>query len=558
MAIGGVMFSTAFNLLRSGSNLLKAAIPIGVKAIKYFIDSKFREPVSPVPGSVLYCDLWVAVEHSGIYVGNGKISNIVVDGLAESTVSYSTASNFTSKSKLGRKIYVSCNKNGAVGDFNVSSGAEEHIGERAFYGLVFKNCHQFSTKCVNYADQVPQDSSLIERGFSAITSLVPIETWEPTLSELKNTAHKQLGTTKWRLWDWDDSLADNPAPEPDWQAQENYFKNIPLNETTINLLRTELAELQAYEAELADEPIPEQITDKLKTLNSTLCNISDKYTEVKDFLARCPGADFSYADLQACKDDFSSLANLLKNNQRIKDLANKMGRNYISEEKKKITKIPEASKSEVHGTHRSNDLMRMLPSELVNLEDEALEMLFYARLLENNLLTYELQGVTHVNGEKQESSQKRTGPVVACLDTSGSMSGQPLLKAKAALLAIANILKQEQRALHVLLFGNNGELKEFHMDDANKSAGLLRFLQQGFGGGTDFETPFRRALEIIHVDREYVKADILMLSDGDCVLSQTFTESLQTQKNLLDCSIYSVLCNGKRVEDSFSDEIIVL
>lgn len=552
------MLSTAFNLLRSGSNLFKAATPIGVKAVKYFIDSKFREPVTPVPGSALYCDLWVAVEHSGIYVGDGKISNIVVDGVAESTVSYSSAANFTSKSKLGRKIYVSCNSEGAVGDLSVANGAENRIGERAFYGLVFKNCHQFSTKCLNHADQVPQDSNFIEQSFGAITTLVPIETWEPTLAELKNTARKQLGTTKWRLWDWDNSLADNPAPEPDWQAHEDYFQNLPLNEATINQIKAELAALQAYEKELADEPIPEPVIAKLKTLNTTLCNISDKYTEVKDFLASCPGADFSYADLQACKDNFSELASLLKDNRRVKELANKMGRNYISEEKKKAIKIPEASQSEVHGTHRSNDLMRMLPSELVNLEDETLEMLFYARLLENNLLTYELQGVTYVNGEQNETSQKRTGPVVACLDTSGSMSGQPLLKAKALLLAIANILKQEQRSLHVMIFGSNGELKEFHMDDAKKSAGLLRFLQQGFGGGTDFETPLRRALDVVKVSDDYIKADILMVSDGDCTLSTEFIEQLHIQKKLLDCSIYSVLCNGNRVEDSFSDELVVL
>ena len=46
------------------------------KPIKYFIDATFRDPVTPVPGSVLYADLWVAVEHSGIYVGEGHIANI--------------------------------------------------------------------------------------------------------------------------------------------------------------------------------------------------------------------------------------------------------------------------------------------------------------------------------------------------------------------------------------------------------------------------------------------------------------------------------------------------
>lgn len=115
------------------------ALPLAFKGFKYFIDSKFRDQTLPIPGSVLYSDLWLAVEHSGIYVGAGRISNIVVEGAAESAVRLSTARSFTSKSKLGRKIYVSCDRRGAVGDSSVANGAEAHVGEQAFYGLVIKN-----------------------------------------------------------------------------------------------------------------------------------------------------------------------------------------------------------------------------------------------------------------------------------------------------------------------------------------------------------------------------------------------------------------------------------
>jgi uncharacterized protein with von Willebrand factor type A (vWA) domain len=201
--------------------------------------------------------------------------------------------------------------------------------------------------------------------------------------------------------------------------------------------------------------------------------------------------------------------------------------------------------------------MRLLPSELLNLEDETLETLFYARLLEKNLLTYELQGVIFKNGEESKSNKKRTGPVVACLDTSGSMQGVPLLKAKAS-LAIANILKQENQSLHVLLFGSSGEIREFSMDGQNNALGLLKFLQQGFGGGTDFETPLKRAIDMIASQKDYIKADILMISDGDCNLSAEFSKTVQSKKQSLDCMVYSVLCTGSRVEDRFSDEVIVL
>jgi len=547
------MLSSLANLARSGMNMLKSGIPLGLKTLKYFIDSTFRDPVTPVPGSVLYCDLWVAVEHSGIYLGDGRIANVVVDGLAESTVRPSSPHSFTSKSTLGRKIYVSCDSHGAVGHPVVARGADAHLGERAFYGLVIKNCHQFSSKCVNYVDY--------DAGFSlweGLLAMLPGETWEPTMAHLKSAARKKLGASKWRLWDWDGDIANHPPPEPDWAAHADFFKHVPLNSESIAEIRAELAATQAYEAEIADEAIPDTIRQQLGGFRQTLADVAQQYDKAKDFLAACPGASFSFAELQACMDDFAALAHALQNNAAIQELARKMGRNYISEEKKQRTRIPQASKSEVHGTHRSDDVMRLLPSELLNLEDDTLEALFFARLLEKNLLTYELQGTTLIQGEHTETHQKRTGPVVACLDTSGSMQGAPLLKAKALLLAIANILRKEDRSLHVLLFGSTGEIREFSMDRQNNAAGLLTFLQQGFGGGTDFDTPLRRAFEIIAARQAYKKADVLMISDGDCHVSPTLTETINGQKNILDCQVYVVLCAGGRTETAFGDEVVVL
>lgn len=528
---------------------LSAAIPLGLKAIKYFVDSTLRDKVTPVPGSVLYCDLWVAVEHSGIYVDDGQIANIVVDGVMESSVQSSTAQSFTSKSVLGRKIYVSCDDKGAVGHSAVAQVADASVGERSFYGLVIQNCHQFSTRCVRASRKKVSRS---------VWAGAPSETWEPTLNALKTAAHKQLGATKWRLWDWEGEEDSTPPPEPDWQAHNDFFKNQALNARSMAHIQAELEATRAYEAELADENIPAAVRQRLAAFRQTLEDIARKYEEVKDFLALCPGAGFSYAQLLRCQDDFAALAQMLQNNARIKELARKMGRAYISEEKKKQAKVPQASKSEIHGTHRSDDVLRVLPSELVNLEDETLETLFYARLLEKNLLTYALQGVTFVNGEQTEQIRKRTGPVVACLDTSGSMQGTPLLKAKALLLAIANILQQEDRSLHVLLFGANAEIREFSMASSKDMAGLLEFLQQGFGGGTDFEMPLARAFKIIATQENYQKADVLMVSDGDCSLSAEFTKTVQVKKEALNCMVYSVLCAGKRTADAFSDEVLVL
>ncbi len=522
------------------------------KPIKYFIDSQFRDSVTPVPGSVLYADLLGLVEHSGIYVGNGQISNIEVEGFAEGAVRRCGPSSFVSKSALSKKIYVSCNSQGAVGHDDVAAGADNHVGERSFYGLVIKNCHQFSEKCVNYAER--RDGEEESSDHSELN-----ETWEPTITSLKSAAKERLGATKWRLWNWQDEP--EPDPEPDWDAINQAFENMPLNEQTVAHLRQELAAAQAYEAEIADENIPANVRKRLAAFGQLLSDISTTYEQAKPLLARCPGADFSYAQLKAMGEDFAALAAEMGHNRQIQELVRQLGRNHIREEdKKKQTRIPQCSKTEVHGTHLSNDVMRLLPSELVNLEDDTLETLFYARLLESNLQTYELAGTTHITREdvKKTPVNTTTGPVVALLDTSGSMQGQPLLKARALLLAIAGMLQKEQRSLHVVLFGSAGQLREFAMEGANQSGELLAFLRQGFGGGTDFETPLKRAFAIIQQQTTYQRADVLMISDGDCSLSDTFTQTVRTQKIALDCLIYSVLCNGQRVSDSFSDEVMAL
>lgn len=49
-----------------------------------------------------------------------------------------------------------------------------------------------------------------------------------------------------------------------------------------------------------------------------------------------------------------------------------------------------------------------------------------------------------------------------------------------------------------------------------------------------------------------------MFSDGDCGLSDDFVAWLRQQKTELDASVYTVLCDGARIQDKFSDEVLVI
>ncbi len=199
----------------------------------------------------------------------------------------------------------------------------------------------------------------------------------------------------------------------------------------------------------------------------------------------------------------------------------------------------------------------MLPSELVLFENEEMENLFYAKMYENSLLTYEIAGKNQKEQDKKEIEYKK-GPVVACVDTSGSMAGVPLLKARALLLAISRILQKEKRKMYVILFGARGQILKFKMENESKVIELLRFLNQGFNGGTDFNTPLREAIKIIESKRNYNKADILFITDGLCNLNNTSTKIIQERKKKLNFQIFTVNCQGcvGYMKDGFSDEII--
>ena len=84
------------------------------------------------------------------------------------------------------------------------------------------------------------------------------------------------------------------------------------------------------------------------------------------------------------------------------------------------------------------------------------------------------------------------------------------------------------------------------------------FSLKSYEGGTDFETPLRRGIEIISEKENYRKADILMVTDGSCRISYQFKRVLKEEKERLDFKIYTVICEADRVEKDFSDGVIVI
>jgi len=105
--------------------------------------------VIPVRGSIVCCDLAGAFEHSGVYVGNGKIIHRDGDGYLDS-VSPDTFLKRLSGLNPAVTIFVSCRGDTPVGGEEIACRAEKAMRDKTFagYDLLSKNCHHFCQYCL--------------------------------------------------------------------------------------------------------------------------------------------------------------------------------------------------------------------------------------------------------------------------------------------------------------------------------------------------------------------------------------------------------------------------
>ncbi|MDP5131961.1 MAG: lecithin retinol acyltransferase family protein [Paraglaciecola sp.] len=104
----------------------------------------FRDGVTPVSGSIVYCDLAFGyAEHSGIYLVNGRIAHLNGQDLIESVDQEEFLDGIT-----GVSILVSSRDTNAVGNKFVADRARAMLGQRRSYNLILDNCHQFAAGCL--------------------------------------------------------------------------------------------------------------------------------------------------------------------------------------------------------------------------------------------------------------------------------------------------------------------------------------------------------------------------------------------------------------------------
>lgn len=241
--------------------------------------------------------------------------------------------------------------------------------------------------------------------------------------------------------------------------------------------------------------------------------------------------------------DQIALAEQLETNPKMREIAEWAGRFKQIAKKKQKSKHNEST--ERSGLGLGNRVERLLPSELAMYSHPATRLDFLRRFAEGQAMLYDPTG--------RDTLGK--GPIVLCLDQSGSMKHSDS-QAKGFTLALMSIARKQKRDFALILFDTRAITMEYPKGKITPKD-MVKLATTFLGGGTSFHSPLSKAMDVISSHR-FKEADLVFVTDGVASLSRTFLDDFAEQKAKKKFSVMTVLL-GEAIEETvrqFSDEVI--
>ena len=219
--------------------------------------------------------------------------------------------------------------------------------------------------------------------------------------------------------------------------------------------------------------------------------------------------------------------------RRICELAGRYRRLAQSKQRQKATH----GYDDVVGVVMDNDLGRLLPSEAAMLTIPELEDDVLRRYVERQLMCREHHSAEPVG----------KGPIVVCIDTSGSMMGEKSNTAKALALSLAWIARQQKRWCGLINYSGNtghdllalppGKWDEFR---------LMEWLEKFFSGGSDLDVPVREMPEFwTRFGPPRDKTDVIFITDAICHIPEDVREAFLTWKRAVKAQVTTMVIQSR-------------
>lgn len=279
--------------------------------------------------------------------------------------------------------------------------------------------------------------------------------------------------------------------------------------------------------------------------------VKDAKDKVEEYIETCSamGCGPGVGDKPLDPNKLTQLFNKVKNRQTLRSIINKAGKFRRVAQSKQRRKTSHGYDDMV-GITVGGDVGKLIPSELALLSTPETQFDAYRRLMENQALVKEYRGVEKVG----------KGPIIVCVDESGSMKGDPVENAKAFALAMCWIAKHQKRYIGLVGYsgGTTGNLLALPPGKWDQGK-LLDWLTHFFGRGTDMDVP------LVELPTRYWKelgaprgkTDLILITDAICRVPVEMRDNFNSWKEREKVRCISIILNQPTAGElqSVSDEV---
>jgi uncharacterized protein with von Willebrand factor type A (vWA) domain len=292
-----------------------------------------------------------------------------------------------------------------------------------------------------------------------------------------------------------------------------------------------------------DERIQKEVTQKVKAKEQGIGGGFNRIFERLGERIRSQGMSevealqaWNMMDGQWIESEFEKKLHIVQIQNKypqIGEVARKMGRLPDEDGKDHLTiqtgfrhKLDHSSGSDIEGVTIGRDLNALMPTELAQYTDTALEGLFLRKWVTSRLQVFRYKSeITKPARRLHSANASRRGPMIVCVDSSASMYGVPQ-KIEASLLSkLEQTAEQLKRDCFLIDFSVG--IRPIELRSRRKKKALERMgirpqdnenFEKGYfpflNGGTDAQKMLNLAFALLdNGDDRYMNADVLWITD---------------------------------------------
>ncbi|WP_134913161.1 VWA domain-containing protein [Paenibacillus sp. IHB B 3084] len=298
----------------------------------------------------------------------------------------------------------------------------------------------------------------------------------------------------------------------------------------------------------AAEALSAALSQNGKTLSRMLSQAAQEAMEAKENVqSLLGGMQAGSGDSELKKvplKDQLLLAEKLSRDKKLREIAAWAGRMKVIANRKQRSKHKDSTSR--NGIRQGKDIEQLLPMELGSYASPISKMDFLRRYAEGQTLQYDTKG----------HEQLGKGPIVLCLDQSGSMKNQDTIS-KGFALALMSIARKQRRDFAWIPFSSHASDPIIYERGKMGVQDMIQLATVFLNGGTSFTSPLEKAADVIKRSR-FNQADIIFVTDGESRVNGEFLNTWNELREKKGFSVLSLLLGTESIQGvrGFSNRIV--